>query len=190
MVYACSPTNSPLGLSYGVVLWMDHPTGKTLLKGFQSGNTKEEVMGSDGTVCLLAGALPKQLARCARRVFANFICDLCVATTAYDRFHESPLSCDSPHDNPADISPVRGQTLSCALSSCPVRRKLPCLVPCLAALSYDSSLPRCLSCPCVITCCPTSGLSGCSSGHGRDHPCCCLSSSFRSFRRQQGCGAR
>ena len=45
VVHACSPANTPLGLSYGAVMRLNHPTGKTILKGFQGGNTKEGETG-------------------------------------------------------------------------------------------------------------------------------------------------
>ena len=54
---------------------------------------------------LSTSALPGRLPRCARHTFANFVCDPCIATTAYDRHHNSPLSRDSPHDSPADSPP-------------------------------------------------------------------------------------
>ena len=47
-------------------------------------------------MCLSAGALPRELPRCAQRAFANLLCDTCVATSAYDRHQDSPLSRDSP----------------------------------------------------------------------------------------------
>ena len=56
-------------------------------------------------VCLLVGALPRQLPRCARRAFANFVCDPCVATTAYNRHQDSPLSRDSPPRQPCRQPP-------------------------------------------------------------------------------------
>ena len=117
MVHACSPANASLGLSYGAVLRRDHPTGKTILKCFQGGNTKEGEPGphwqrrqrhigcSALDMCLSAGALPNQLAPCAGRMFANFVCDPCVATAAYDRHQDSPLSRDRPARPPCRQPP-------------------------------------------------------------------------------------
>ena len=132
VVHACSPAKAPLGLSYGALLRLDHPTGKTILKGFQGGNTKEGQLGpvwhrwqrhrgcSALDVCLSAGALPRQLPHCARRAFATFVCDLCVATAAYGRHQDSPLSRDSTPRQPCRQLPCPMTDLSCTLSSCPV----------------------------------------------------------------------
>ena len=92
----------------------------------------------------------------------------------------------APQDSPTDGPLVRRQTLSCTLSSCPVPRQPPCLVPCPKSLSYESCPSQSLSCPPVLTCSFTSGLSGCSSGHGRGNPCRPQSPPFRSVRQQQG----
>ena len=93
---------------------------------------------------LSAGALPRKLPRCARRVFANFVCDPCVATTAYDRLHDSPLSRDSPPRRPYRQPPCpktdlvlypvfvlcpTTDPLSGALSQVPVEPRLPVAVP-------------------------------------------------------------
>ena len=47
-------------------------------------------------VCLSARAPPTQLSRRTRRTFANFIWDPCVATIAYNRLKDNPLSRDNP----------------------------------------------------------------------------------------------
>ena len=52
----------------------------------------------------------------------------------------APCPATAPHDSPTDSPPVRRHTLSCTVSSCPVPRQPPCLVPCPKSLSYDSCL--------------------------------------------------
>ena len=141
-------------------------------------------------MCLSAGALPRKLPRCAQRAFANFVCDPCVATAAYDRHHDNPLSRDSPPRQPTTT----------ALPTAPLSEDTPCLVPCLHALSYgmpcpkslsyDSCLSQSLSRPPDLMCSFTSGLSGCSSGHGRDNPCRPQSSPFRSVSPPLGASWR
>ena len=94
----------------------------------------------------------------------------------------APCPATAPHDSPTHSPLVRRQTLSCALCASPVPRQPPCLVPCPKSPSYDSCLLHSLSCPPVLTCSFTSGLSGCSSGHGRDNPCRPQSSPFPCVR--------
>ena len=122
------------------ILRLDHPTGKTILKDFQGGNTKEGEPGpvwqrrqrhggcTALDVCLSSGALPRQLPRCAQRAFANFVCDQCVATAAYNRHQDSPLSRDSPPQQPYRQPP------------CPTTP--PCLVPCPKSLSFPNDVRK------------------------------------------------
>ena len=99
------------------------PHGKNNPQGFPSWQHQRKEPGPvwqrrqrDGgcsalDVCLSACALPRQLPLCAQRAFANFLCDPCVATAAYDRHQDSPMSRDSPPRQPYRQPPTTHRVL-------------------------------------------------------------------------------